>query len=123
MAFVGQTMNPWDVPVKQSSTVMQKIWDATSNYEYEVTTDSAVYHKVCYPLARRMILIHFQTVQRLADSWRNVIGSTGIAVVLAFLDSQHELKDSDDDRIEFATYYLGELRFLYKDSSRTDKKV
>ena len=36
-----------------------------------------------------------QTVQRLADSWRNVIGSNGIAVVLAFLDDEPELQDSD----------------------------
>jgi len=25
MAFVGQTMDPWDVPVKQSALIMQKI--------------------------------------------------------------------------------------------------
>jgi hypothetical protein len=58
MAFVGQTMNPWDVPVKQSIMVMQKIWDATSNFEYVVTTDTAVYHKVRDLLGCRMILIH-----------------------------------------------------------------
>jgi hypothetical protein len=58
MAFVGQTINPWDVPVKQAIAVMQKIWDATSRFEYAVTTDTAVYHKVCDPLGCRMILIH-----------------------------------------------------------------
>ena len=57
MAFVGQTMNPWEVPVKQSISVMQMIWDATSSYEYAVTTDTAVYHKVRDLLDCRMILI------------------------------------------------------------------
>jgi hypothetical protein len=58
MAFVGQTKNPWDVPVKQTILVMQKIWNATSNFEYSVTTDTAVYHKVRDPLGCRMILIY-----------------------------------------------------------------
>jgi hypothetical protein len=46
MAFVGQIADPWDVPVKQSVQVMQKIWDATSHYEYEIATSAAVYQKV-----------------------------------------------------------------------------
>ena len=58
MAFAGQTVNPWDIPVKQSIAVMQKIWDATSSFEYAVTTDTAVYHKVCDLSSCRMILIY-----------------------------------------------------------------
>ena len=46
MAFVGQTTNPWDVPVKQSVEVMQKIWDTTSHIEYEIVGSSAVHQKV-----------------------------------------------------------------------------
>jgi hypothetical protein len=46
MAFVGQTADPWDVPVKQAVKVMQKIWDATTDNEYEITTSTAVFHKV-----------------------------------------------------------------------------
>jgi hypothetical protein len=46
MVFVGQTADPWDVPVKQSVQVMQKIWDATSRYEYEITASAAIYQKV-----------------------------------------------------------------------------
>ena len=46
MAFVGQTMNPWDVPIKQSVKVMQKIWDATNGNNYEITVSTAVYQKV-----------------------------------------------------------------------------
>jgi hypothetical protein len=56
MEFVGQTANPWDVPVKQSIQVMQKIWDATSAYQYEITPSSIVYQKVCDRLSSRMIL-------------------------------------------------------------------
>lgn len=47
MAFVGQTTDPWDVPVKQSVKVMQKIWDATSGRQYEITSSTAIYQKVC----------------------------------------------------------------------------
>ena len=61
-----------------------------------------------------MILTCLQTVQRLADSWRNVIGSNGIAVVLAFLDDEPELQDSDEERVKFATFYLDKLCFLYR---------
>jgi hypothetical protein len=67
--------------------------------------------------------IFFQTVQRLADSWRNVIGSAGIAVLLAFCDSQEDLQNSDEERVEFAKYFLSDLRFLYRDADHDDKKV
>jgi hypothetical protein len=57
MAFVGQTADPWDVPVKQSVQVMQKIWDATSRYEYEITASAAIYQKVRDRLHSRTILL------------------------------------------------------------------
>jgi hypothetical protein len=47
MAFVSQTADPWDVPAKQAVLVMQKIWDATNTCEYEITTSTAIYKKVC----------------------------------------------------------------------------
>ena len=47
-AFVGQTANPWDVPAKQAIQVMQKIWNDTTDNEYEITTSTAVYMKVCF---------------------------------------------------------------------------
>jgi hypothetical protein len=47
LAFVGQTADPWDVLVKQLVQVMQRIWDATSHYDYEITTSAAIYQKVC----------------------------------------------------------------------------
>ena len=123
MAFVGQTADPWDVPVKQSVKVMQKIWDETNNYQYEITTSTAVYQKVCDWFSSTMILKY------ISDSstpcwliWRNVVGSTGIAVLLVFLDAQEDLQDSDEERIEFAKYYLEDLRFLYKDTEHNNKK-
>ncbi|KAH9058004.1 hypothetical protein EDB83DRAFT_2224795 [Lactarius deliciosus] len=107
MAFVGQTNDPWEVPVRQSVQVMQKIWDATGGRKYEITAKTAIYQK---------------TVQRLADSWRSFIGSTGIAVLMAFFDSHQDFQDSDEERIEFAKNHLNNLRFLYKDSEHDDKK-
>jgi hypothetical protein len=46
-----------------------------------------------------------------------------IAVLLAFLDAQEDLRDSDEERIDFAKYYLEDLRFLYKDTEHNNKKV
>ena len=42
---------------------------------------------------------------------------------MAFFDTQLDLQDSDEDRIDFAKFYLEDLRFLYKDSNNADKKV
>jgi len=60
MAFVGQTVNPWDVPVKTSVLAMQKIWDATSSRKYKITASSAVHDPMpcglmvqCYRVRRR----------------------------------------------------------------------
>ncbi|KAF8508180.1 hypothetical protein JB92DRAFT_2954585 [Gautieria morchelliformis] len=107
MAFVGQTVNPWD---------------ATNSHEYEITSSTAVYQKVCDWLISGMTLIPIlQTIQRLTDSWRNVIGSTAIAILLAFFDSQEHLQDSDEECQEFCKYYLNRLRFLYEDSDHAKK--
>ncbi|KAH9027217.1 hypothetical protein EDB85DRAFT_1893035 [Lactarius pseudohatsudake] len=106
MAFVGQTADPWDVPIKQAVEVMQKIWDATNGHEYEITSSSAVCQKA---------------IQRLANSWRNVVGSIGISCVQSFCDSQDLLWDSDSGCQEFASFYLKDLRFLYEDTDDEDK--
>ena len=58
MAFVGQTVDPWDVPVKQAVVVMQKIWDAIGSLPYEIMSSSVVYLKVCNWLSLRTILKH-----------------------------------------------------------------
>jgi len=56
MAFVGQTVDPWDVPVKQAVAVMQKIWNAISSEPYEITDSAPVYKKVSDWLSHRTIL-------------------------------------------------------------------
>jgi hypothetical protein len=66
--------------------------------------------------------MYFQTIQRLADSWRNIIGSTGIAVVMGFFDSRPEYQ-TDKQRIKFANFYHEGYRFLYEDSENEEKKV
>jgi hypothetical protein len=50
MAFVAQTADPWDVPVKQALEVMQKIWDATCDHTYKIRATTMVYHKVCHSI-------------------------------------------------------------------------
>jgi hypothetical protein len=62
-------------------------------------------------------------MQRVSDSWRSTMGSTAIAVVLAFCNENPELKDSDANRQEFASQYLDDLRFLYQKSDGADVKV
>ena len=46
MVFVGQTTDPWDVPVKWAVEVMQKIWDSTTLHTYKITCSGLVYQKV-----------------------------------------------------------------------------
>jgi hypothetical protein len=42
---------------------------------------------------------------------------------MAFFDSQTDLRNSDEERISFAKFYLKDLRFLYKDTDDENKKV
>lgn len=49
--------------------------------------------------------------------------SGGIMSLLALVDTREFLRDSDEERQEFAKYWLEDLRFLYKDSDCKDKKV
>ena len=51
------------------------------------------------------------------------MGSTAIAIILAFCDGNPNLKDSDENRQEFAAKYLEQLRFLYQKSDSDDAKV
>ena len=62
-------------------------------------------------------------MQRLADSWRSSIGSTALSVLIAFFESHENLKDSDDNRAEFAEYALDKLRFCYKKANGDDEEV
>jgi hypothetical protein len=62
-------------------------------------------------------------MQHVFDSWRNTIGSTAIAVVLAFCNVNPNLKNSNEDRQVFASEYLEDLRFLYRKSDGDDVNV
>jgi hypothetical protein len=65
----------------------------------------------------------FQTIQRLSDSWRNAIGYAAVAAVLAYCDSDEDLATSDEERIQFATSQLKDLRFMYQDTEGKTKDV
>ena len=43
-----------------------------------------------------------------------MIGSASVTIVLAYLESEDDLRDSDDARVEFAKYALDHLRFMFK---------
>ena len=43
-----------------------------------------------------------------------MIGSAGVTIVLAYLNSDNDLHDSDDACVEFAKYALDHLRFMFK---------
>ena len=42
---------------------------------------------------------------------------------MAFFDTQPDLRESDEERVDFAKFYLQDFCFLYKDSENEDKKV
>jgi hypothetical protein len=42
---------------------------------------------------------------------------------LGFCDSHKDLKNSDEERVEFAKYYLEDYRFLYEDAEDDNQKV
>jgi hypothetical protein len=92
MMFVGQTLNPWDVPVKQALSVMKKIWAATSKRDYEITPSTAVYKKVCDHLASKMndFMLCFRQF--------NALRTRG-AVVLDLLASQQSWRSVTLNRI------------------------
>ena len=105
---------------------MQKIWNAIfPDVSYTITPSSPVYTLVSTDFYILYTLLHstLQTAQRVSDSYRNTTGSTAISAILAYCNSNPDLKDDDDNRQEFAAYYLGHLRFLYKDSTGDDPKV
>lgn len=125
MAYVGELTNPWEVSATQAVDAMQRIWDGTSGKAgYKITKTTAVYGRVRGSLVlEHKTNIYIQTVQRLADSWRNVIGSNGVAILLAFFESQDDMKDSDEERQNLAKHLLWESRFAYKDADGEDTSV
>ena len=64
MAFVGQTLDPWDVTDRQALEVMQKIWDATCAHKYEISVNTQVYQKVRdrFGSGTRLIYIYIRLI-------------------------------------------------------------
>jgi hypothetical protein len=62
-------------------------------------------------------------MQRVSDSWRSTMGSTAIAIVLAYCNNTPSLEDSDKERQAFAVDELEKLRFIYETSEGDDPKV
>jgi hypothetical protein len=65
----------------------------------------------------------WQILQRLADSWRSAIGSSALSVLIAFFESQDKLRDSDENRAEFAEAALKQYRFCFKKADGDDEDV
>lgn len=124
--WVSQQDNPFEHNAKRACEIMQIIWDAIfGDVPYMIIQSGPVY--ILVSIYFFIVCISFisisQTGQRTSDSWRNTKGSTGIAVVLAYCNSHPNLKDSDENRQEFATHYLKHLRFLYAKSDGDDPLV
>ena len=124
MQFVGGLTDPWDIPPKLACEKMQLIWDALFDIEYKITPTSTVYiivRSVIYQYSTTNK--YLQTLQRITDSYHSTTGSLGIVITVTYCESQEDLKDSDENCVEFAKYTLGKLRFCYKRVDGDDKKV
>ena len=64
-----------------------------------------------------------QAMQCIADLWCCPIRSTVIIVVITFLNLHLDLLSTDKERQEWATWYLQDLCFAYKESDGDDKNV
>jgi hypothetical protein len=126
MRWVSQQDNPFEHNTKLGCEVMQQIWDTIfPDVPYTIIPSGPVHALVSRYFYGLYTLLHstLQTAQRTSDSFHNTVGSMGIAVPLAYCNSNPDLKDSDDNRQEFAAHYLKHLRFLYKRSDGNDPKV
>ncbi|KAF8227755.1 hypothetical protein L208DRAFT_1404998 [Tricholoma matsutake] len=100
--------NPFEHNVKVGCAAMQKIWDVLfSEAPHRIIQSSAVYQL---------------TMKCVWDSWCSTVGSTATAIVLAFCNANSDLKNSDENRQEFAMQYLEHLRFLYHKADGDDAK-
>jgi hypothetical protein len=63
----------------------------------------------------------YQAQQRVSDSWRSKIGSTGLMVVNSFFEAKDEL--TDEGRRQIAREGLRHNRFLYSNVTSDDPLV
>lgn len=78
---------------------------------------------MCISLPNSCSHIVLQVSQRLADQFRSPIGSAAIAVLLAYLASHRELRDSDQNRIQWCEKMLEGFRFVYALADDPNPKV
>jgi hypothetical protein len=62
-------------------------------------------------------------MQHVSDLWWNTIGSTAIAIVLAFCNVNPNLKNLNKDCRAFASEYLEDLCFLYRKTDRDNVNI
>lgn len=124
--FVARGDNPWAVEDSIALSALKKIWTKIyGNEKFAITTDGPVFAVVSstyfFPMIRSDY-IHSQAQQRVSDTWRSVIGSTAIAIVNAFFESNKDL-ESDEDCKAFAADGLNDLKFLYANTESDDPRV
>jgi hypothetical protein len=109
------------MPVRKAVRAMQYIWDVSCAYKYKITRNTPVHQKVCDQSGSGTIPIsNSQAVQHCADSWQKML--SGQLASRPF-DSREYLRNSHEERQEFARYYPKDFRFLYKDTDRGDKNA
>jgi hypothetical protein len=125
--YIAQQDNPFEHNINTVSGALQKIWDVLfSKIPHMIVPSSPVYRLICtnlYLLVVPYKTFIFQIMQHVSDSWRNLISSAAIAVVLAFCNTNPNLQDSNKNCQLFASEYLKHLCFLYKVSDGDDVNV
>lgn len=118
-------MSPWAIPPKQIIPIMQIMWDAFfDNIPQEIMATGMIYQLVSNSniCPTEYHTFSIQAMQRVSDSWRSPIGSMAIMVLITFFNSDMELS-TNEDRQEWATWYLDKFHFAYKEADGNDKLV
>jgi len=123
--YVAQQNDPWGVRDEVVKPALQIIWDKIyPHIKHKVKIDGAVFHLVRITFLRQMstVLIYLQANQRVSDTWRSNIGSTGITVVNMSIESQGDTL-TDEERRQLAAEALKNLKFLYSNTESDDPRV
>jgi hypothetical protein len=123
--YVAQQNDPWGVRGELVKPALQIAWDNIyPHIKHQVKSDGPVFHLVRIMFLRQILttLIYLQANQRVSDTWRSSIGSTGLLVVNMFIESQGDTL-TDEDRQRLAAKALKDLKFLYSNTESGDPKV
>jgi hypothetical protein len=116
--FVAQQDDPWAVSDVAAKAGLQKIWNVVyPDIKYKIRTDGPVFALVSTtPTPQKPTRqTPQQAQQRVSDSWRSIIGLTGLTVANSFFESKEEL--TDEGRKKIAQEGLMYNRFLYSNAS------